>query len=239
MKLPHLTKGIILKRYKRFFADVEFDDGSVGIAHCPNTGSMRSCWEPGAPAEVSFSDNPKRKLKWTLERVDMGNGWVGVNTHRTNPVIHEALKKGVISSISVYDQIKPEVKMEYRAEKARLDFMLTTQDQPDAYVEVKNVTLWDPHAYGHVLTFPDAVTERGRKHLEFLSSLAGQGKRAIMLYALNRPEGEAFSPADKIDPAYGEALRKAKEGGVELIALRIRHDAVGMSVAEEVPVRLD
>ncbi|MES9956115.1 MAG: sugar fermentation stimulation protein SfsA, partial [Sedimenticola sp.] len=112
MLLPPLTRGRIIKRYKRFLADVVLDDGSQVTAHCPNTGSMRGCWEPDAPVQLSHSDNPKRKLAWTLERVDMGKGWVGVNTARTNAVVAEAVIEGKVPSLAGYEQLKREVKFE-------------------------------------------------------------------------------------------------------------------------------
>ena len=236
MQLPPLTQGHILKRYKRFLADVELADGQVVTAHCPNTGSMFGCWEPGAPVQISHSDNPRRKLSWTLERVDMGQGWVGVHTGRTNPVVEEALRTGLIDRLADYPSIRREVGFSCNGERSRFDFLLAGGERPDAWVEVKNVTLWQ----GRGLGFPDAVTLRGRKHLELLAQACGQGYRGVMVYALNRPEGEYFCPADDIDPEYGRTLRRVvKEAGVELIAVRIGHDEASMSVIGEVPVVLD
>ena len=236
MQLPPLTEGHILKRYKRFLADVELADGQVVTAHCPNTGSMSGCWEPGAPVQISHSDNPRRKLSWTLERVDMGRGWVGVHTGRTNPVVEEALKASLIGGLTGYRSVRREVAFNGDSEKARFDFLLADGERPDAWIEVKNVTLWR----GRGLCFPDAVTLRGRKHLELLAQACGQGYRGVMVYALNRPEGEYFCPADHIDPEYGRTLRRVvKEAGVELIAVRIEHGKQSMSVSGEVPVVLD
>jgi sugar fermentation stimulation protein A len=237
MQLPPLTNGRILKRYKRFLADIELPNGEVVTAHCPNTGSMLGCWQPGAPVQISHSDNPKRKLAWTLERVDMGRGWVGVHTGRTNPVIEEALRAGRINTLSGYRCIRREVKYQPSAgENARFDFYLTEGDAPDAWVEVKNVTLWQ----GGNLCFPDAVTLRGRKHLELLAELSGQGYRGVMIYALNRPEGECFKPADEIDPVYAETLRRVVyDVGVEVMALRITHGENAMQVKGAVEVVLD
>ncbi len=236
MNLPELTNGNILKRYKRFLADVELADGRRITAHCPNTGSMRGCWEPGAPVQVSHSDNPRRKLAWTLERVDMGQGWIGVHTGRTNPVIGEALREGRIHGLSGYTTVRDEAAFIVPGfPRARFDFFLADGTRPDAWVEVKNVTLWD----GEYLRFPDAVTERGRKHLELLAEACRQGCRGIMIYALNRPEGNRFAPADEIDPAYGATLRQVvREAGVEVIALRIRHLGQAMQVAESINTSL-
>jgi sugar fermentation stimulation protein A len=237
MQLPPLTNGRILKRYKRFLADIELPNGEVVTAHCPNTGSMLGCWQPGAPVQISHSDNPKRKLAWTLERVDMGQGWVGVHTGRTNPVIEEALRAGRIDTLSGYRCIRREVKYQPSAgESARFDLYLVEGDAPDAWVEVKNVTLWQDSD----LCFPDAVTLRGRKHLELLAEASAQGYRGVMIYALNRPEGECFKPADAIDPVYAETLRRVVyDAGVEVLALRITHGENTMQVEGAVEVILD
>jgi sugar fermentation stimulation protein A len=238
MKLPPLQDGKILNRYKRFLADVELPDGRVVTAHCPNTGSMRGCWEPGAPVQLSYSDNPRRKLAWTLERVDMGGGWIGVHTGRTNPVIGEALGNCAIDGLSGYSELRTEAAYNSpgSSEVSRFDFHLSGGEDPDVWIEVKNVTLWDAPC----LRFPDAVTTRGRKHLEHLAEARRGGCRAVMIYALNRPEGRCFSPADEIDPAYGETLRRVvREAEVEVLALRIHQDAASMSVGEPVEVVLE
>jgi sugar fermentation stimulation protein A len=236
MQLPPLTNGRILRRYKRFLADIELDTGEVITAHCPNTGSMLGCWRPGAPVQVSHSDNPRRKLAWTLERVDMGQGWVGVHTGRTNPVIEEAIREGRIDELKGYHCIRREVEFRHGDEKSRFDFRLSQGDRADAWVEVKNVTLWQ----GAALGFPDAVTLRGRKHLEQLAQACRQGSRGVMVYALNRPEGDYFRTADEIDPEYGATLRRVvREPGVEIVALRIEHGENGSWVESPVEVVLD
>ncbi|MEN8177027.1 MAG: DNA/RNA nuclease SfsA [Pseudomonadota bacterium] len=236
MNLPPLVNGIILKRYKRFLADVELEDGQRVTAHCPNTGSMRGCWQPGAPVQISHSDNPKRKLAWTLERVDMGQGWIGVHTGRTNSVIGEALREGRIHGLTGYQNIRSEVVFDPPGfDRCRFDFQLSQGLEPDAWVEVKNVTLWE----GDRLLFPDAVTQRGRKHLELLAEACRTGHRGIMIYALNRPEGGTFSPADEVDPDYGATLRRVvRQGGVEVMALRVEHLEQALRVAETVDVDL-
>lgn len=234
MQLPPLTDGHIVRRYKRFLADVVLADGREVVAHCPNTGAMTGCWAPGAPVQLSHSDDPRRKLAWTLERVDMGAGWVGVNTHRVNPAVDEAVDAGAVPALSGYGRLRREVKVEAGGHAARLDLVLEQGERPDAYVEIKCVTLPD----GDRLRFPDAVTERGKRHLDVLAALAAQGHRAVMVYALNRPEGMAFSPADAIDPAYGARLREVTVAGVEVLALRISHEGQEMRVTGEVPVLL-
>ncbi|MEW8425210.1 MAG: DNA/RNA nuclease SfsA [Candidatus Thiodiazotropha sp.] len=236
MQLPPLTNGRILRRYKRFLADIELPGGEVVTAHCPNTGSMLGCWQPGAPVQLSHSDNPRRKLAWTLERVDMGQGWIGVHTGRTNPVIEEALREGRIAELVGYRSIRREVVYSHDGERSRFDLFLAEGSRVDAWVEVKNVTLWR----GDGLSFPDAVTARGRKHLELLAAACGQGYRGVMVYALNRPEGDYFHPAEEIDPAYAETLRRVvREAGVEAIALRIAHGEGTMEAEAAVEVVLD
>ena len=234
-RYPTLISGKLIKRYKRFLADIELATGEIITAHCPNTGSMRGCWEPDAPVLLSHSDNPRRKLAWTLERVDMGQGWIGVHTGRTNPVIEEAVRAGVIDVLSGYARIQREQTYDPQGqERARFDLYLSQGSMADAWVEVKNVTLWLDDA----LTFPDAVTERGRKHLELLSHACREGYRGVMVYALNRPEGSRFRPADEIDPAYGRRLRQAVKQGLEVVAVRIEHGIQSMQVTDELPVEL-
>jgi sugar fermentation stimulation protein A len=165
----------------------------------------------------------------------MGQGWIGVHTGRTNPVIEEAVRADVIPCLKGYDQIQRETTYARPGqERARFDLFLSQGQRADAWVEVKNVTLWQ----GDFLTFPDAVTERGRKHLELLRHACGEGYRGVMVYALNRPEGTRFRPADEIDPAYGESLRQAVEQGLEVVAVRIEHSARAMRVKAEIPVVL-
>jgi len=235
MQLPSLLRGRILRRYKRFLADVELEDGRTVTAHCPNTGTMRSCWEPGAPVQLSQSGNPRRKLAWTLERVDMGSGWIGVNTGLVNAVMAEGIAAGRIPTLSGYTVLKREVTVEFPGlPRGRLDIALREGTGPDALVEVKNVTLLE----GECLSFPDAVSERARKHLDLLLAALDRGDRAAVLFALNRPEGSCFTPAAAIDPAYAQRLREVVSAGVEALAVRIRHDDLGMEVGAQVPLRL-
>ncbi len=228
MNLPPLYRGHIQQRYKRFLADVELDDGRTITAHCPNTGSMTSCWRQGAPVEVSYSDNPKRKLQWTLERVDMGAGWVGVHTGRTNAVIVEGIELGRIPALAGYRELKREVTYTPNGHpRSRLDIVLTDGgSQPDAYIEIKNTTLLDDN----VVRFPDAVTTRGRKHLKVLAETVREGRRGIIVFAINRPEGDYFAPAWSIDRAYAETLCAVMAVGVEALVVRIQHTSGGMQV---------
>ena len=196
---------------------------------------MATCWEPGAPVQLSRSGNPRRKLAWTLERVHMGSGWVGVHTGRTNPVIAEGISAGKIPGLTGYRDLKREVSFARPGHpKGRLDIALTDGPTADVLVEVKNVTLLD----GDCLRFPDAVTERGRKHLGLLQAAVEQGRRGVILFALNRSEGERFAPAWSIDPAYGARLVEAAGAGVEVLAVRIRHTDMGMETGDCLPVDL-
>ncbi len=227
MRLPPLTNGRILDRYKRFLADVELEDGRRITAHCPNTGSMATCWEPGAPVQLSYSGNPRRKLSWTLERVDMGRGWVGVHTGRVNAVVAEAIDSGRIRSLSGYGHTATEPRFHVAGfPRSRLDLLLTQGPDRDALVEIKNATLLS----GDLVRFPDAATERGRKHLQLLLEAVKQGRRGAVVFAVNRPEGRAFEPACDIDPEYCEILERVVQQGVEALAVRLRHTDTGIEV---------
>jgi sugar fermentation stimulation protein A len=235
MQLPKLTPGRILRRYKRFLADVELETGELVTAHCPNTGSMRSCWEPEAPVELSYHEDPRRKLAWTLERVDMGAGWIGVHTGRTNGVMAEGIEAGRIPPLAGYGTLRREVRFELDGHpRSRLDLKLSDGSAPDALVEVKNVTLLE----GDWLRFPDAVSERGRKHLDVLVGAHALGWRAVMLFAVNRPEGRLFGPA-AIDPSYAARLREVARSGVEVLAVRIEHGPDWMRAGPLVAVDLE
>ena len=234
MDLPLLTNGTLHRRYKRFLTDITLDDGRQIIAHCPNTGRMTSCWEPGAAVQVSHSDNPKRKLAWTLERVDMGAGWIGVHTGRVNDVIAEAIATGAIPTLAGYSTITREVTFNTARHRSRLDIKLADGESADAWVEVKNATL----LVGDEVQFPDAVTERGLKHLHVLAEAVAQGNRGILVFAVNRSEGRCLSVADEVDPAYGKRLREVIELGVEVIAPRLVHGPKSITVEGALPVVL-
>ncbi len=235
MRLPTLTDGRILRRYKRFLADVELANGQIVVAHVPNTGTMATCWAPGAPVQLSHSGDPRRKLAWTLERVDMGAGWVGVHTGRPNAVMAEGIAAGRIPTLAGYRGLRREVVFApHGQEGGRLDLALTEGPAPDALVEVKNCTLHD----GDCLRFPDAVSLRGRKHLDLLAAAVAGGRRGVMLFALNRPEGSRFAPAWAVDPGYGRRLAEVVALGVEVLAVRLRHSAEAIEVGEGVPVDL-
>ncbi|TGN38352.1 DNA/RNA nuclease SfsA [Marinobacter confluentis] len=218
MKIPGpVTEGRLIRRYKRFLADVILPDGSEVTAHCPNTGSMLGCQPDNARVVLSVSDNPKRKLKYTWELVETSAGvWACVNTARPNAQAREAIEQGVVTELSGYPVCRPEVK--YGSEKSRIDLHLSGHESlPDAWVEVKNVTLCDDQGLGY---FPDAVSTRGQKHLRELIAQVEAGDRAVLLFVVNHTGIELVKPADHIDPAYGKLLREAGAAGVEVLAYR-------------------
>lgn len=209
-----LEQGRLLKRYKRFFADIECADGSLLTAHCPNTGSMLNCLQDGAAVWFVRNDDPRRKLKATLELVQTPHGRLAcVNTGRANALVEEALHNGVISELAGFDRLRREVR--YGEENSRADFCLEFGGEP-VFVEVKSVTLG--YAGSDVAAFPDAVTERGSKHLRELTRLAQAGQRTVLLYCVNLTGIRAVRPAADIDPAYAAALAEAKAAGVEVLA---------------------
>lgn len=215
---------------------MELADGRVVTAHCPNTGTMATCWEPGAPVQLSNSTNPARKLAWTLERVDMGGGWIGVNTARPNQVIAEGIAAGRIPPLAAYGHLRQEVPFApVGLPRGRLDIGLSDGPGPDALVEVKNVTLLDQSC----LRFPDAVSERGRKHLDLLLAAVRSGLRGVILFAANRPEGDRVGPAWGVDPAYSRRLLEVVEAGVEALAVRLVHTADGIETGGLLPVDLE
>jgi sugar fermentation stimulation protein A len=196
---------------------------------------MATCWAPGAAVQLSYSDDPRRKLAWTLERVDMGAGWIGVHTGRPNAVLAEGISAGAIVSLAGYLEVRREVTFApVGQERGRLDLGLSGGPAPDALVEIKNCTLLE----GDTLRFPDAVSLRGRKHLDLLAAALTQGLRAVMLFALNRPEGSHFAPAWTIDPDYGRRLAEVAALGVEVLAVRLHHTRDGLVVGAEVPIDL-
>lgn len=225
-----VVKGKILKRYKRFLADIELEDGEIVVAHSANTGSMTTCWEPGWPVLLTKNDDPKRKLKYTLELTYNGKTWIGVNTALPNKMVLEAIKDGTIKELQGYDTIKPEAKIG----KSRIDVLLTKDNGEKCYVEVKNTTLW----HNDVGIFPDAVTERGQKHLRELTELANNGIRACMLYVLNREDVKSFAPADHIDSEYGKLLREAHKAGVEILPYICDVNEKGLKLSHSIPFSL-
>lgn len=232
MNLPPLLPGKLVKRYKRFLADVELDDGSVVTAHCPNSGSMKGCNLPGAPVMLSLSPNLNRKLAHTWELVQVDGYWVGLNTMLPNRLAEEAILEGTISELQGYQRLRREVP--YGSERSRIDLLLE-DEQRRCFVEVKNVTLVE---VGLAL-FPDAVTERGQKHLRELMEVVRNGDRGVILFTVQRGDGAAVAPADAIDPVYGRLLREAVAHGVEALAYRALVTPHEIRLTEPLPVELD
>lgn len=211
---PELEEGRLIKRYKRFLADIECADGSVVTAHCANTGSMKNCMAEGARVWFSRNDDPKRKLKASWELVETPHGRMAcINTGRANRLVEEALDAGVITELAGFTQLRREVR--FGEENSRADFCLMFDEQP-VIVEVKSVTLG--FADTDVAAFPDAVTVRGSKHLRELTALAASGQRAVLIYCVNLSGITAVRAAQEIDPDYAAALAEAKAAGVEVLA---------------------
>jgi len=233
-----LLKGTLIKRYKRFLADVTLDDGSVVTAHTANSGSMLGCCTPGSEVWLSPANNPERKLKFTWELVRVGDELVGINTSHPNALAAEAILSGAIPELAGYATLKREVKY---GKNSRIDVFLTAPDRPDCYVEVKNTTLFRPDGDNQqVALFPDAVTERGTKHLGELSEMVRAGKRAVMLYMVQRSAAGLgrFAVAEDIDPTYAAALRDALAVGVEALCYTCSVTPERLEVATPLPIRL-
>ncbi len=211
--VPSLQVGTLLRRYKRFLADVELPGGERVTMHCPNTGSMKNCIVEGSPCWFSLSDNPKRKYPYTWEIATTPTGLASINTGRANALVKEGIQKGLISELQGYDQLQTEVK--YGNENSRIDILLSSSDRSSCYVEVKSVTLGEAGGKGY---FPDAVSQRGTKHLRELMLMCQQGNRAVLFFCVQHTGIEQVAPADSIDPVYGKTLREAMEVGVEVIA---------------------
>lgn len=228
-----LLPGRLLRRYKRFLADVRLASGEVVTCHCPNTGSMMGCAEPGMPVWLSESDNPRRKYRHTWEIVEAAPGTlVGVHTGRTNALAREAVEAGLVAGLAGYTTIRPEVRVPEAPMRA--DYHLDGHPQePACYLEVKNVTA---AVAGGVALFPDAVSERGTRHLRVLTDLAGHGLRAALLFVAQRGDVREVRPADTIDPAYGLALRAAIAAGVSVTAVRARATPEAIVVERLLPV---
>nr|WP_320191571.1 DNA/RNA nuclease SfsA [uncultured Desulfobacter sp.] len=209
-ELPPLIKGKLLKRYKRFLADIELENGEVVTAHCPNSGSMKGCAQPGAEAWISHSTNPKRKLKYTWELTRIDGTVIGINTLVPNRLVKASVENNLIPELSGYSQVRSEVKT---SEHTRLDLMLDSDNKASCFVEIKNCTLVE----NGIARFPDAVTTRGQKHIQELVKLAAEGHRAVLFFLVQRTDADRFTPAADIDPDYAEKLMQARLKNVEII----------------------
>jgi sugar fermentation stimulation protein A len=212
MLLPPLVEGRLVRRRNRFVAEVELPAGIVE-AHCPNTGSMMGCREPGSRVWLSAATNPLRKLAWTWELVEADGAMVGIHTGRSNGLVREAIEAGALPELAGYSRIRGEVPY---GENSRIDLLLEADGLPPCYVEVKNVTAAVEGGTGY---FPDAITARGTKHLREMMALVARGDRAVLCFCVQRSDVMTVSPADHIDPLYGATLRQALAAGVEVFAL--------------------
>ncbi|MBC6905756.1 DNA/RNA nuclease SfsA [Saccharophagus sp. K07] len=229
-----LEQGLLIRRYKRFFADIQLANGEILTAHCPNTGSMKNCIVEGAPAWFSRSVDPKRKLSATWEIATTPTGHLaGINTGRANKLVHEALLNGLIAELVDYDSLRAEVI--YGEERSRIDFLLHKNGQP-IYLEVKSVTLAENDGMGY---FPDAVSQRGARHLRELVQMVKNGHRAVLLYCVQHTGIEVVAPAAHIDAVYAEAFRTAVAAGVEVYALGADISPQAITLSRRLPVKLD
>jgi len=226
-----LTEVRLVGRRKRFFADVEAPDGRAFAVHCANPGRMTSCGAPGSRARISDSGNPKRTLRWSLEQVAETDAWVMVHTARTNPVVEALVAAGRVPGVPADAPRRREA-----ADGAghRFDLLVEPEDAPRLWIEVKNVT-W---RVGDEARFPDAVTARGRRHLEGLADRVALGDRALLVFYVGRGDVDRVRPAEDVDPAYAAALRHAVEAGVEVVALAGRVTAAGLDATGTLPVVL-
>lgn len=230
---PKLQQGVLLRRYKRFLADVRLPGGEEITIHCPNTGSMKACLAEGSPCWFSVSDNPKRKYPHTWEIATTPAGHLaGVNTGRANALVQEAIANGVITELQGYTRVQAEVR--YGDERSRIDFLLSGHEgAPDCYVEVKNVTLCEVGGQG---LFPDSVSIRGTKHLRELALMAEQGHRAVLLFCVQHSGIERVSAAAAIDPEYARTLAEVMAKGVEAYAYQADMSAEEIVLRRPLPV---
>jgi sugar fermentation stimulation protein A len=224
-----LVQGKLIKRYKRFLADIELENGDIVTAHCTNSGSMKSCIEKGAPVYLTPVNDPKRKTKFTWEMIFINNDWIGINTSVPNILAFEAIRDGKIEKLKGYTNVRREVTFG----DSRFDvFAENTHEK--CFVEVKNVTMKG----GKFALFPDAVTTRGKKHLETLIQVKKQGIRAAMLYVIQRMDVEKFGPAKEIDPDYAATLKKAYKAGVEVIPVQAKVTPEEIEIVRELPFEI-
>jgi len=237
-----LKKSTLIKRYKRFLADVTLEDvtlkddtikdGATTI-HVSNTGSMKGCGSPGDTVWYSTSDNPKRKYPYSWELTETKQGHlICVNTIAANKLVEEAINNHVITEVNGYKTLKREVK--YGTENSKVDFMLTDPDRVDCYLEVKSCTFLE-NEQGY---FPDAITVRGQKHIRELIEMVAQGKRAVLLFTVLHSGINSVSPAKHIDPKYTELLLEASKAGVEIIAYKAQLSVAEMTLSSKIPIIL-
>lgn len=224
-----LVHGTLIKRYKRFLADIKLDNGTVVVAHCTNSGSMKSCLENGAEVYLTPENDPKRRTKFTWEMIKINGDWIGINTGNPNKLAFEAISAGKISELAGYSTVKREVQFG----DSRFD-IYAENDSEKCFVEVKNVTLKE----GKYALFPDSVTTRGRKHLKTLMDVKAAGMRAIMLYIIQRSDVAVFAPAIEIDPDYANAFEFAVNVGVEVLAMEAKVTPEKIELVKRIPFEL-
>ncbi|MCK5695463.1 MAG: DNA/RNA nuclease SfsA [Desulfobacula sp.] len=230
-QLPPLINGRLIKRYKRFLADVALETGEKVTAHCPNSGSMKGCAIPGSQVWLSQSDNPKRKYKYTWELIKVPQTMIGINTLVPNKLVKQAIENDLIKELSGYEHVRAEVKT---SSHTRLDLLLENEAKEKCYVEIKNCTLVEEG----MAMFPDAVTTRGQKHLDELERLVSQGHRGVIFFLIQRMDAKAFKPAAMIDKVYAEKLKKVVKNGVEIITRDTIIDTQVIRIRNAVPVYL-
>lgn len=220
-----LVPGKLIRRYKRFLSDVELENGDIVIAHCTNSGSMKTCLKDNAPVYLTPINDTKRKTKFTWEMIFINDRWVGINTSIPNKLAYESIVNGSIEKLQGYTFVKPEVKFL----DSRFD-IYAENDKEKCFIEVKNVSM----KVGKYARFPDSVTNRGKKHLETLVQARKQGYRVVMLYIIQRTDIEIFGPAWDIDPTYSEALVNAYNAGVEIIPLVAKVTPESVEIQKEI-----
>jgi len=221
-----LVHGKLIKRYKRFLADVELDSGEIVTAHCTNSGSMKTVLEEGAEVYLTYHGNPDRKTQYTWEMIKINGDWVGINTNHPNTLAYEAIRDGSIKKLRGYTKVQKEVK----SGKSRIDVYAENATE-QCFLEVKNVTMKE----GNYAVFPDAVTKRGQKHLDELIKIKERGIRAVMFYVIQRSDVNYFSPAWDIDPDYAIKLEEAYGIGVEVIAVHAKVTSTDINITGEIP----
>jgi sugar fermentation stimulation protein A len=226
-----MARGVIVQRYKRFFIDMVLDDGRAITAHCPNPGAMLGVKDPGQGAWVSFSDDPKRKLPWTLQLVEANGVLVGVNTMLPNRLVAEALAADAIPELAGYATVRPEVKY---AEASRVDFLLTHPDRPPCWLEVKNCHL---SRTPPLAEFPDCVAARSAKHLKELAAEVARGARAVQLFVIQRTDCDSFAACADLDPIYAKGLNDAAAAGVEVLCYRCDISPSEIRISRRLPWR--
>ena len=225
-----LVRAVLIRRYKRFLADVTLEDGTETTAHCANPGAMTGLAEAGTIVWLEPNDDPKRKLRYSWKLAEIGGALVGIDTALPNKVVGEALRSWAVPALAAYKTVRAEVKY---GENSRVDFLLTEDGLPDCYVEVKSANLCRKAG---LVEFPDTVTTRGTKHMNELAAMVAAGHRAVVLTLVQRTDCSAFAVADDIDPAYNAAYQAARKAGVEALCFRANLTREGASFGEALPI---